>query len=417
MKMPRGSNASNQGKNNRKKKQAARSTAPAAPSSNASTTTLVQQQPVPYVSNHDAKSVPSKEPSSSTTQESLPKKQPSPKSNQASPTSSPAPDVFEYLDDDSSESDSDSDSSVNSEPPQKRKTNPPPPLRNLPSTRTNDDSPKTRSGRQSSFNSNDSGISIREHSPDRASSVASRESNDDQPATPPNAMLSPIDWKFCDGTRPMFSPQIIGAYNSYAPSLLDGENSDSGDPFDISVPETFYIPSREKVASSPNSPVSPRDRTRKDSIQRKRSQPSRESPRMTSGYEQRSRKSSLQQSNDETIVPPVYRKFEVLNHRILLNLQNEIAQMEEDLKKLDELEAAHRAASIRSPSHRKLSASSQHDVEPPSVSTLRFQQQELLEQVQTKIQQYSKQKNSPFRSPQKKKIWKLTPQRPGALFI
>lgn len=399
--MPRGGNASNQGKNNRRKKQPARTPARAATSSNASTTTLVQPQPRPYVLSQDAKKAPSEEIPSSTTQKSPPKEQTSPKANQASPVPSPAPNVFEYLDDDSSESDSDSgsdsDDSVDSEPPQKRRTNPPPPLRTLPSAKTNDDSSKARAGRQSSFNS-DSGISMREPSPDRASSVASKESADDQPATPPNASMSPIDWKFSDGTRPMFSPQIIGAYNSYAPSLLDGEDSDSGDPFDISVPESFYIPSREKVASSPNSPVSPRDRTRKDSIQSKKSQPSRESPRAPSGHEQRSRKSSLQQSNEETIVPPVYRKFETLNHRILLNLQNEIARMEEDLKKLDELETMHRAASPRSPTHRKPSTSSQPVVEPSSFYTLHYQKQELLEQVQAKIQQYSKQ-NSLYKSP------------------
>lgn len=406
--MPRGSNASNKGKNNRRKQQATRpAPSVASAASNASTTTLVQHQPRPYVLSPDLKTVTPESPASGNPQDPPSKKQSNPKESQASPAPSPPPNVFEYLDDDdSSDSDSDSDSSVDSEPPQKRKANAPSPVRTLPLVKTNNDRPEAKTGRQSSFNSS-SGVSARERSPDRASSVASRDSTDDQPATPPNALLSPIDWKFAEGARPMFSPQIIGAYNSYAPSILEGENSDNGDPFDISVPETFYMP-RDKVANSPNSPVSPRDRTRKDSIQSKQSQPSRESPRSPSGYEQRSRKSSFQQTDDEAFVPPVYRKFETLNHRILLNLQNEIGQMEEDLRRLDELEAMHRAAaSPRSPGHRKLSTSSHHDFGPPSFATLHFQRQELLEQVQAKIQQYSKQKNLLLKVP-RRKIWKLT---------
>ncbi|KAK2757366.1 hypothetical protein FQN54_004881 [Arachnomyces sp. PD_36] len=376
--MARGSNA------NRRKRQGARSVAPP---SNASTTTLVQQQPRPYTVKDDSAPAPSESTPSRTTQEPTPKKQPTPKETPASPIPSPPPNVFEYLDEDDSsesESDSDSDSSADEEPPQKRRANPPSPLRNLPLVKTTDDRTEAKSSRQSSFNSN-SGISMRDRSPGRASSVASRDSTDDQPATPPNASLSPLEWKFAEGNRPMFSPQIIGAYNSYAPSILEGDNSDNGDPFDISVPETFYLP-REKVAKAASPPISPRDRTRKDSIQSRRSEPNRGSPRT---FEQRPRKLSLQQTSEDTIVPPVYRKFETLNHRILLNLQNEIAEMEEDLKKLDELEAMHRAAATRTPTRRRSSASSPQ-IDAPSFSTLHFQKQELLEQVQTKIQQYNR---------------------------
>ena len=41
-------------------------------------------------------------------------------------------------------------------------------------------------------------------------------------------------------------------------------------------------------------------------------------------------------ASDEGQVVPVYRKFEQLNHRILLHLQDEIAELEEELRSLDE---------------------------------------------------------------------------------
>ena len=40
--------------------------------------------------------------------------------------------------------------------------------------------------------------------------------------------------------------------------------------------------------------------------------------------------------HDEGKVLPMYRKFENLNHRVLLHLQDEIAELEEELRYLDE---------------------------------------------------------------------------------
>jgi hypothetical protein len=39
--------------------------------------------------------------------------------------------------------------------------------------------------------------------------------------------------------------------------------------------------------------------------------------------------------NKEETVVPAYRKFEQLNHRVLLHLQDEISELEEDLRQLD----------------------------------------------------------------------------------
>lgn len=44
----------------------------------------------------------------------------------------------------------------------------------------------------------------------------------------------------------------------------------------------------------------------------------------------------------ESVLPPLYRRFSALNHRILLQIQDEIAEMEADLRRLDEADAHYR---------------------------------------------------------------------------
>ncbi|CAK3905810.1 Hypothetical predicted protein [Lecanosticta acicola] len=53
------------------------------------------------------------------------------------------------------------------------------------------------------------------------------------------------------------------------------------------------------------------------------------------GYEQL----ALELSSTDSAVKPIYRKFEYLNHRILLHLQDELSEMEEQLRTLDEIVA------------------------------------------------------------------------------
>ncbi|GIZ48792.1 hypothetical protein CKM354_001183900 [Cercospora kikuchii] len=42
-------------------------------------------------------------------------------------------------------------------------------------------------------------------------------------------------------------------------------------------------------------------------------------------------------SNDQSAVKPLYRRFEYLNHRILLHMQDELQEMEEQLRRVDEI--------------------------------------------------------------------------------
>lgn len=83
-------------------------------------------------------------------------------------------------------------------------------------------------------------------------------------------------------------------------------------------------------------------------------------------------------SHDDALLIPIYRKFETLNNRILLYLQDEISEMEESLKELDSAitqEEGHRAASRRS--------------DPMYPSQMKWQRQELMCKIFSKVEQYS----------------------------
>lgn len=87
--------------------------------------------------------------------------------------------------------------------------------------------------------------------------------------------------------------------------------------------------------------------------------------------------SSIGFQND-ALLTPIYRKFETLNNRILLYLQDEISEMEESLEALDNAisqEDGHKMASRRS--------------DPMYPSQLKWQRQELMCRIFSKVEQYS----------------------------
>lgn len=94
-------------------------------------------------------------------------------------------------------------------------------------------------------------------------------------------------------------------------------------------------------------------------------------------------KSERRRSRGETIVP-MYRKFEHLNHRILLHLQDEISELEEELRSLDECIAQYSprdGAGLIQPASRRGDA--RLGIELPSRRT------ELLGRIYVKLGQYS----------------------------
>jgi hypothetical protein len=82
---------------------------------------------------------------------------------------------------------------------------------------------------------------------------------------------------------------------------------------------------------------------------------------------------------------PMYRKFEQLNHRVLLHLQDEISELEEELRYLDECIAR---ASPPEESHHRHTASRRNEARYGG--ELHYRRTELLGRVYLKLGQYSK---------------------------
>jgi len=96
---------------------------------------------------------------------------------------------------------------------------------------------------------------------------------------------------------------------------------------------------------------------------------------------------------DEDKVRPVYRRFEHLNHRILLHLQDEIAEMEEELRILDESIAQMTPATkenVLQPASRRAEARFGSD--------LHFRRTEVLGRIFVKLGQYSEAPTNPTSS-------------------
>jgi hypothetical protein len=92
-----------------------------------------------------------------------------------------------------------------------------------------------------------------------------------------------------------------------------------------------------------------------------------------------------QAKSGEEAVVPMYRKFENLNHRVLLHLQDEIAELEEELRYLDECIAQ---CSPRDHAGRHHPASRRGDARYGG--ELHYRRTELLGRVYLKLGQYSK---------------------------
>lgn len=104
-------------------------------------------------------------------------------------------------------------------------------------------------------------------------------------------------------------------------------------------PEGYYWPNyharppSERAASDSSSDSSP------ESSDSSSSGPTTEP---SSGYALLASSLSTSSSASASDLPPLYRRFEALNHRILLQLQDEIAELEEDLQAMDETDARDR---------------------------------------------------------------------------
>lgn len=87
-------------------------------------------------------------------------------------------------------------------------------------------------------------------------------------------------------------------------------------------------------------------------------------------------------SEDGTLVKPMYRKFEALNHRILLHLQDEISELEEHLRRLDQADTQSRRTDRQIiPASRRAAAQAGGE--------LQWHKQDVLGKIGYKLAQYS----------------------------
>ena len=123
-----------------------------------------------------------------------------------------------------------------------------------------------------------------------------------------------------------------------------------------------------------------------DQLMKQVSRPQRPQARTSnSGYE--SLASNID-SRDDALLKPIYRKFEMLNNRMLLYLQDEIAEMEDQLRELDDAIANEQEISGLGPASRR--------AEAKLPSQLHWHRIDLLHRSFAKVEQYSKLLSSPI---------------------
>ncbi|KAM5493979.1 hypothetical protein MaudMau93_000703 [Microsporum audouinii] len=240
----------------------------------------------------------------------------------------------------------------------------------------------------------------RDLSPSRSSSV-SKES-EYQPATPPDMLFDPINFHI-PGSKGVPKSHMAGSYMTDSESILEGPPSAAPAFMNFSHPEAFYMP--KSTLSYSMGPLSSKQPERAPPVEgsRRRSQTSASVP--ASAFASAApapavaapapTATATTPEQFEWTAPPetpyhVYRKFEKLNHRVLRHLQEEIAQLEDDLLTIDDIDAARAGASSNrtSPRQKQLAAKYRDQIQDHSV--LQNKRADLLEKVILKTDQYNR---------------------------
>ena len=227
----------------------------------------------------------------------------------------------------------------------------------------------------------DSGISVRSSSPDQGSPVMQHKLPTvfDEPGTEQD----PQDSYRMERYGFQFTPEPATDRNppfahKHWPSL-EADHSQ--------CPEAYFAPSPPMLAQTAHdagvelsemSPRLPRQLIKGTSHQQ------RPRPKAsTTGYEFLA---SNIHSKDDALLKPIYRKFEMLNNRMLLFLQDEISEMEEQLKELDD------AIAHEEQNGGGRSASRRAEAKLPS--QLQWHRLDLLGRCFSKVEQYSERRIS-----------------------
>ncbi|CAF9936382.1 MAG: hypothetical protein ALECFALPRED_006834 [Alectoria fallacina] len=223
----------------------------------------------------------------------------------------------------------------------------------------------------------DSGISVRSGSPDQGSPILQQK----LPTVfdEPSIEQGPQDSYHMERYGFQLTPDPATDRNpafghKHWPSLETEHNQ---------CPEAYYAPSPPMLAQAAHdagvelSEMSPRLPLQ---LIRGTSHQDRPRPKAsTTGYEFLA---SNIHSKDDALLKPIYRKFEMLNNRMLLFLQDEISEMEEQLKDLDDAIAHEEQSSVgRSASRR---------AEAKLPSQLQWHRMDLLGRSFAKVEQYNR---------------------------
>ncbi|RHZ66903.1 uncharacterized protein CDV56_109057 [Aspergillus thermomutatus] len=294
-----------------------------------------------------------------------------------------APNVFEYLDDDESSDDasSSSDAEENVSEPSGQ-----------PSNVLNTHPKHTHPGLNIDTRAN----TLSQTQAHRRASIRSQASSLKSKSSANSRQLPQVD--VSPSTVPLHLPRNVANRKlsleeiySIPGALPDSSNSTGNLNLDLTtLPETYYPPRNSSTSHRPPLPPSP-PRSPKEDLHRagKRFRRGTKSSHIPSGYGLLSSRLSSSSESKETHLPPLYRRFEDLNHRVLLYLQDEIAQMEEDLKILDEYEEMHRVATAEREGTKKLPASRRMDAQAQVYSSLHYRRVEVMGALIHKTKQYN----------------------------
>ncbi|KAJ5793607.1 hypothetical protein N7457_000206 [Penicillium paradoxum] len=137
----------------------------------------------------------------------------------------------------------------------------------------------------------------------------------------------------------------------------------------------------------PSPPRSPEEITHHPAPTKRR-EPS-PSPQVESGYGLLAAHLTNSASEESGGFAPLYRRFETINHRVLLHLQDEISQMEEDLHALDDYEEMHRVNTAEQEGTKPLLASRRRDAQSQAYSSLHYRRMDLMGILIQKTEQYN----------------------------
>ncbi|KAL5339187.1 hypothetical protein BJX70DRAFT_173871 [Aspergillus crustosus] len=155
------------------------------------------------------------------------------------------------------------------------------------------------------------------------------------------------------------------------------------------VPEDYYPRSSTALGPAsfpPSPPQSPEEDLHRSSRKIRRSTKSSRHP---SGYGLLAWRISASAENKEYSLPPLYRRFEDVNHRVLLYLQDEISQLEEELRVLDDYEEMQRRGAAEQEGTKVMPASRRMDVQAQAYSSLHYRREEVMGALIQKTEQYN----------------------------